>query len=383
MARSTKLVATLVGATALLAGCSFVSDTLFPSTEGGDPSQSRQVTTIPPSASESNPQPTLSASNAPPAVGTSSFQPQPVAPGSATGTEVGRKVQGIRDDVARLQTAITQENSELQSIRGQILQSSSSYHTTVGSMSAKLQAGTTPGNPTMVQQFNSAQAQLDVVSSQITKLNSLSTTVAGSASQAAYLQETIQATYALSGAVDEDHRQLGALSLDLSRTSALVDSLQNAVSQDISRQANYVADERRNLNSLAQAVKTGHATGNGLSSNQSSSPGLNRVSTNTGSAARGRPLVVIRFDRANVDYQSTLYSVINRALEREPNAAFDLVAVTPSKSAGQAGATTQARRNAEGVLRSLTGMGLPASRINLSATSNGDAQSNEVQIYVR
>jgi hypothetical protein len=382
MSRSTKLVATLVGATALLAGCSFVSDTLFPSTEGGDPSQPRQVTTIPPSAAESNSQPTLSQSNPPPSVGTNSFQPQPVAAGSATGTDVGRKVQGIRDDIARLQTAITQENGNLQSIRGQILQSSASYHTTVGSMSAKLQAGTTPGNPTMVQQFNSAQAQLDVVSSQITKLNSLSTTVSASASQAAYLQESIQATYSLSGAVDEDHRQLGALSLDLSRTSALVDSLQNAVSQDISSQANYVADERRNLNSLAQAVKTGHATGNGLSSNQAS-PGLNRVSTNNSSVSRGRPLVVIRFDRANVDYQSTLYSVINRTLEREPGAAFDLVAVTPSKNAGQAGATTQARRNAEGVLRSLTGMGLPASRINLSATSSGDAQSNEVQIYVR
>ncbi len=381
MARSTKLVATLVGATALLAGCSFVSDTLFPSTDAPDPS-SRQVTTIPPSASESNPQPTVSQSSPPPALGSGNFQPQPVASGSSTGTDVGRKVQGIRDDVARLQTAITQENSDLQSIRGQILQSSSSYHTTVGSMSAKLQSGTTPGNPTMVQQFNSAQAQLDVVSSQITKLNSLSTTVAASASQAAYLQESIQATYSLSGAVDEDHRQLGALSLDLSRTAALVDSLQNAVSQDISRQANYVADERRNLNSLAQAVKTGHATGNGLSSNQSA-PGVNRVAANSSSVARGRPLVVIRFDRANVDYQSTLYSVINRALEREPAAAFDLVAVTPSKSAGQAGATTQARRNAEGVLRSLTGMGLPASRINLSATSSGEAQSNEVQIYVR
>lgn len=382
MARSTKLVATLVGATALLAGCSFVSDTLFPSTEGPDPTQPRQVTTIPASASEYNPMPTLSQGNPPPAVGTGNFQPQPLSAGSATGTDVGRKAQGIRDDVARLQTAITQENSELQSIRGQILQSSSSYHTTVGSMSAKLQAGTTPGNPNMVQQFNSAQAQLDLVSSQLTKLNSLSTTVAASASQAAYLQETIQATYSLSGAVDEDHRQLGALSLDLSRTSALVDSLQNAITQDISRQANYIADERRNLNALAQAVKTGHAVGSGFSSNQSA-PGVNRVSTNSSSVARGRPLVVIRFDRPNVEYQSTLSSVISRALEREPNAAFDLVAVTPAKNAGQAGASTQARRNAEGVLRSLTGMGLPASRINLSATSSGETQSNEVQIYVR
>lgn len=373
MARTFKLVAT-VGAAALLAGCSVVSDALFPSTTGSDPSQ-RQVTTIPPAAGESNPAPTLSPANT-----ASSLQPQPVTPGSQTGTEVGRKVQAIRDDVARLQTAIGQQNAELQTIRNQILQSSQRYHTTVGAMSAKLQAGTTPGNPTMVSQFNSAQSDLDQVSAQLTRLNSLSTQVAGSASQAAYLQENIQATYTLSGAVDEDHRQLGVLALDLSRTASVVDRLQNEVSQDISRQANYVADERRNLNALAQAVKTGHIVGGSLSS---LSGGVSPASASSGVATRGRPLVVIRFDRPNVDYQQTLYSVVNRALEREPGAAFDLVAVTPQRNAGQAVAATQARRNAEGVLRSLTGMGLPANRINLSSRSSGDAQTNEVHVYVR
>jgi hypothetical protein len=369
MARTFKLVAT-VGAAALLAGCSLVSDTLFPSTTGTDPSQ-RQVTTIPPSPAESNPAPTLS-----PAAST-------VGSGnSPTGTEVGRKVQAIRDDVARLQTAITQQNGELQGIRNQILQASQRYHTTVGSMSAKLQAGTTPGNPTMVSQFNSAQTDLDQLSSQLTRLNSLSTTVAGSASQAAYLQENIQATYTLSGAVDEDHRQLSVLSLDLSRTSTLVDRLQNEVAQDISRQANYVADERRNLNALAQAVKTGHIVGGSLSS-RSDAGGASPASLSGNIASRGRPLVVIRFDRPNVDYQQTLYSVVNRALEREPNAAFDLVAVTPQRSAGQAAAATQARRNAESVLRSLTGMGLPANRINMSSRSSSDAQTNEVHVFVR
>jgi hypothetical protein len=375
MARSLKLVAT-VGAAALLAGCSLISDTLFPSTEGRDPSRPRQVTTIPPSPAESNPAPTLSAT-AP--IGSGNFQPQPVTPGSPTGTEVGRKVQAIRDDVARLQTAITQENGDLQGIRNQILQSSQRYHTTVGAMSAKLQAGTTPGNPTMVQQFNSAQSDLDQLGSQLTRLNSLSTTVAGSASQVAYLQETIQATYTLSGAVDEDHRQLNVLALDLSRTSAVIDRLQNEVTSDISRQANYVADERRNLNALAQGVKTGNIVGGSLSS-RSVAPSAASASS---SAVRRRPLVVIRFDRPNVDYQQTLYSVVNRALEREPSAAFDLVAVTPQRDAGQPAAMTQARRNAENVLRSLTSMGLPANRLNLSATSSADARTNEVQIYVR
>jgi hypothetical protein len=381
MARSIKLVAALVGLTALLAGCSMVSDTLFPSTEGRDPSGA-QINNIPASAAESNPQPTLTA-NTPPPVGTGSFQPQPVTPGSSTGTDVGRRVQSIRDDVSRLQGAINQENNDLQGIRNQIMQSSSSYHTTVGTMSARLQSGTTPGNPQVVQQFNSAQASLDQVSSQLTRLNSLSTTVAASASQAAYLQETIQATYALSGAVDEDHRQLGILSLDLSRTAAVVDRLQNDVSQDISRQANYVSDERRNLNALAQAVKTGHAVGS-LSSAAPIGAGPTRVSAAGGtSSARGRPLVVIRFDRNNVDYQSTLASVINRALERDPSASFDLVAVTPARNSGQPSVATQARRNAEGVLRSLTGMGLPASRINMSATSSNEVANNEVQVYVR
>ncbi|HTI88384.1 MAG TPA: hypothetical protein VL966_17420 [Alphaproteobacteria bacterium] len=376
MARSIQLVAA-VGVAALLAGCSAVSDTLFPSTQAPAPTSSSQSTSIPPSRAESNPQPTIT--EAPPSLGASNFQPRPVTPGTPTGTEVGRRVQSIRDDLSRLQGTIRQQNSDLQAIRGSILQASQRYHTTVGAMSAKLQAGTTPGNPQMVAQFNSAQADLDSISSQLTKLNSLSTNVAGSASQSGYLQETIQATYTLSGAVDEDHRQLNVLGDDLNRTTVLLDRLQNEVSQDVTRQANYVADERRNLNALSQAVKTGHMVGIGLSSRATTGP----VGRPTASAAtRGRPLVVIRFDRPNVDYQQTLNSVVNRALERDPGASFELVAVTPTRNEGAASAA-QARRNAEGVLRSLTGMGLPASRISMSSTSSADARSNEVQIYVR
>jgi hypothetical protein len=34
-------------------------------------------------------------------------------------------------------------------------------------------------------------------------------------------------------------------------------------------------------------------------------------------------------------------------------------------------------------MRSLTGMGLPADRISLSATTSPDIRSNEVRLYVR
>ena len=68
-----------------------------------------------------------------------------------------------------------------------------------------------------------------------------------------------------------------------------------------------------------------------------------------------------------------------------PNAAFDLVAVSPGigNPSQVALATNKSRRNAEGVLRSLTNMGLPSDRMSLSATTNPNAQVSEVHVYVR
>ncbi|MBT5414479.1 MAG: hypothetical protein HOK81_07765, partial [Rhodospirillaceae bacterium] len=103
------------------------------------------------------------------------------------------------------------------------------------------------------------------------------------------------------------------------------------------------------------------------------------------SAASGRPLVVIRFDNPNVQYEEALYTAMSRALERRPSATFELVAVAPTKgSSGEiALASANSKRQAEQVLRSLTNMGLPTDRISLSATTSSSARSNEVHIYVR
>jgi len=98
-----------------------------------------------------------------------------------------------------------------------------------------------------------------------------------------------------------------------------------------------------------------------------------------------RPLVIIRFDRPNVSYEQALYGAVKRALERRPDANFDLVAVSPNAgSPAQVALHTDAsKRNAANVVRSLTNMGLAADRISLSATTSASVQSNEVQIYVR
>ena len=147
---------------------------------------------------------------------------------------------------------------------------------------------------------------------------------------------------------------------DVNKTVVLITRLLDELSEDIARQSNYVANERGNLNTLALAIKNGELYGNSLSAR-----GFAATSVVGGGATGGgfampsgddRPLVVIRFDRRNVKYQKVLYDAVSRALERRPNARFELVAVSPRAGSTATAAlnTTAARKNAQAVLRALT-----------------------------
>jgi len=384
----------IIVATAMLGGCSFVDDNLMPVLTGEEPSEQTASGTqpsgypppqqIPPSPAESNPQPTLSPVPAPPPVSSGNYNAGPVTPGANTGTYVGQKVAGLRADLQRLQTNINQHNGELQQVRQQMAQDASSYYNLVASVNSRLQVGTTPGNPQLQAQWNSAQAALNRLGEDITRLNTISNATASDSALAAYILESVRAAYGLQGAVEEDHRQLATLENDCNRTVVLIDRLLNDISEDISRQSNYVSNERRNLTTLSFAIKNGELYGQSLSNRAYSGAAPQQVAS---ANARGdrRPLMVIRFDRANVAYEQALYTAVSRALERRPGAVFDVVAVAPSSGTpGQVALnTTSAKRNADTVVRSLTNMGLPAERINLSSTTSSSAQTSEVQIYVR
>ena len=101
--------------------------------------------------------------------------------------------------------------------------------------------------------------------------------------------------------------------------------------------------------------------------------------------AINRPLAVIRFDRPDVSYQGPLYEAVRQALERRPSTVFELVAVSPDR--GTSAQTTllasDARRNAERIMRELNSMGLPAGRMSLSVSTNANASTTEVHLYVR
>jgi hypothetical protein len=320
-----------------------------------------------------------------PSLGTTSFEPPGVTPGASTGTYVGRKVTELRDELRRLQAAISDGNQRLQGVRTSVIEDSQRYHGAIAGINTRLQVGTTPGNPILIQQFNAAEGDLDRLANDVIEMNKMVTSVNSNSNLASYLAEATRATFSLSGAVDEDHRQLAILQDEVDQTLVLIDRLLSELSQDIRRQTEYVASERSNLNLLASGIRNGEIYGSSFTNHAMIAPIGTPAPTPVAALASRRPLVVIRFDRPTVAYKEAVYNAVSKVIERRPNAAFDLVAVTPDQgSLGRIAVERhKARRSAEGVMRALVDMGLPTSRLALSAAASDTATVNEVHIYVR
>ncbi|MEX2644302.1 MAG: hypothetical protein WD270_12655 [Acetobacterales bacterium] len=393
--------AVICGAALFLGGCSFTEEALWPALTGESresaerPQQAQAIPGAQQQAQQPAPPPAMPEPNDPPSLGSNTFSPPQISAGSSTGTFVGQKVGQMRVELRQLQQSLAQHNQRLQEVRNQTVQNSQRYHGTVAAVSARLQVGTTPGNPILVQQWNKAQQELNQISNDIAQMNTLATAVAADSTLAAYLLESVRAAYSLSGAVEEDHRQLAILEDEVNRTVVVIDRLLNELSEDIARQSQYVENERTDLTTLALAIKNGELYGQSLRNRAFTSAAALGNAANadirssaigsTGPAPGQRPLVVVRFDRPNVEFKQALYTAVSRAIERRPEAAFDVVAVTPldGSPAQVAMGSTTAKRNAEKVVRALTEMGLPAERMELSAMNSPTAQSSEVHIYVR
>ncbi len=369
--------------TGSVAGCSFSEESLWPSLTGEDPAgEGTEETTM-----EGTEQPPVVVS-AQPTLGTATFVPTGVTPGQETGTFVGQKVMELRGELKNLQSAVTQHNQILQQVRAKVISDSQRYHNTVAAMNARLQVGTTPGNPILVQQFNNAQVDLDQIDQDITDMNKLGQAVATNSSMSAFLAESTSAAFNVSGAVDEDHRQLAILQDEINRTVVLIERLHKEVSRDVRRQSAYISTERSNLNLLSSGIRSGEIYGISLINQamaSASGSGQSNTAGNPLDTTGRRPLVVIRFDRTDIPYEQALYNAVKKVLERRPDATFDLVAVVPSHGdeATVALNSSKARRNAENVLRSLVDMGLPPARIAISGKTAQNTEVNEVHLYLR
>lgn len=382
--------ATLLLPTALLMGCSMdmqmpSMDSLWPSFLDKEPKISGpKAVKIRPSKGEKANQPLVSVGS-PPTLNSTNFIPPNITPGQQTGTFVGQKVRMLRSELKRMQSEITRQNNSLQQIRLQTKSNAQLYHKSIGSINSRLQVGSTPGNPFLVRQWNIGQQQLSKIDGDIGKMNSLANAVSGSSTMSSYLLETTRAAYGITGAVEEDHRQLAILEDEVNRTVVLIDRLLNELSEDIARQSAYVSNERSNLTTLSLAIKNGELLGSSLANRAYAPRNNSSMNSRLDPVSNRSPLVVIRFDRPNIQYKQALYTAVNQALKRRPDAGFDIVAVTAAQgsSARITVESNKAKRNTEAVLRSLSEMGLPLDRVRLSSKTSRSARSNEVHVFVR
>ncbi len=308
-------------------------------------------------------------------------------------TIAAEKMLTLRNDLEQLQVDLGEASTFLLKLEKFGQDVSAQYYADVGTISTQLQSGSTPGNPRLVKKLSDSQMSLEKLSQNLADLNSLALEIANQASISTFLLRETRATYKLHGSMESDHVKLAELEDRINNTIVIIDRLQNNVSDDITRTTAYLSSEQNNMRTLSLAVTNGDFYSKSLSNRPFTN--VAETSTLTQSAQSSpshppsvdnpRPLVKIKFDKANVDYQQPVYTALNATLDQYPNARFELVAVQPisGNAAFQAIEGTRARRNAENVLRSLVQMGLQQERLDLSTAESEHAITNEVHIYVR
>ncbi len=405
---------------ALLSGCSFTNDMLSsapdpqetPAPQSPAPAPAPATAAPKPSGSSSFTQrfpwlPTLSApdprgdaaavsdaSAAPPSQ--PSPPPPPLAPSvsaaparspsAASTTSVStvapppalNRPVALRNDLLRLQDDVAQHSSELRHLRAQIDDQTGKVDTLASGIETRLKSTNVPNDPQLLNDWNQAETQLNRTSESILRLNNISSWATTDAALASYVMQAIRSAQGDPTIGESDRRQLARLAGEADHAGVAVDQLVTETSGEIASRNLFVATAHRRLASL----QSGIAAGQHAASVASLPRGAGAYSAASLAApASRRALVTIRFDRPNVAYEEELYWAMRTALERRPEVAFDIVAVSPPGASGANAAASE--RNVESVVQSLSGMGLPADRMRLSAETLADASGNEIRIYAR
>ena len=310
----------------------------------------------------------------------------------ASGTFVGQKIDPLKTDFTSVGDAFNVHRDSYEEVKSRVYGAATEFFGTVAAINTKLQLGTTPGNPVLVRQYDQAQGELDNIEEYLREINLLNQKVNADAGVVALLKSTINKVLRLAGAIDQDHRQLEVLEDDVEKLEIDIARLINEITEEISRQAGFAKIENQNLLVMAVAIRNGEAMGTGI---------LNRSFLAAQALAdagppdqqlevpqvniSGLPLVVIRFDDPDINYEKTLFDAIGITVDKKPDANFGLVAVAPigKNEAETRINSSKVKKYAERVLRSLVSFGLPSKKVALTAKTSGDVVVPEVHIYVQ
>ena len=309
-----------------------------------------------------------------------------------SGTFVGQKINPLKEDLFAVDDAFLTHRSSYEEVKSRVYGASTEFYGTVAAINTKLQLGTTPGNPTLVRQYDQAQTELDKIEEYMREINLLNQKVNADAGVVALLKGTLNKTLRLAGAIDQDHRQLEVLEDNTEKLEIDISRLINEITEEISRQSGFAKIENQNMLVMAVAIRNGEAMGTGI---------LNRSFLAAQALAyagppdaqldvpqvniTGLPLVVIRFDDPDINYEKTLFDAIGTTVDKKTDATFGLVAVAPiGKNEGETRInSSKVKKYAERVLRSMVSFGLPSKKVALTAKTSGDVVVPEVHIYVQ
>lgn len=180
-----------------------------------------------------------------------------VEPVNPTGTSVGTKVAELKKALQGVETksaSLTQATRELYE---KAITEINKYYTATGEIEAKLQPGTTPANPKLVELRNRALQQLDQIAHTIGTMNGLISGFSEASQQVKVLSSSIQATLQVPGAVDEDHANLLLMSGVLKQLEGVITQILSIINTNTQRQNEWLTAERVRFATLSSAIDRG------------------------------------------------------------------------------------------------------------------------------
>ena len=302
-------------------------------------------------------------------------------------TYVGQRILEMQEEFLKLDADIKQGEDSFEELKFNGIKSAENYHSIVAAIAARLQIGTTPGNPILLNQYEQAQTELAEVGAQGQNLVDVGNQIALFSTRVSYLLEQARSAKKLRGAVDEDHRNLSSFQDTLKRRNVDVLRTLEDLNETVRRRDIFLAAERRRLTQLANAISIGESFGLGLGTlgslpaindNQNSEQGKRSESI----SVSPNPIAIFRIDEQD-NYEQSLFGAISATLDKAPQSRFTLVAV--SSSAGnpseQAERAANARNDVSKLISSLISMGMPADRISVSSLSVANVENTEVRLY--
>jgi hypothetical protein len=300
-------------------------------------------------------------------------------------TYVGQRILEMQNEFNKLDNEISEKKISFDLLKSNGIKSAENYHSIVGAIAARLQIGTTPGNPILLDQFENAQTELASVSAQGQNIVDVGNKISLLSTRVSYLLEQARAAKKLRGAVDQDHRDLSSFQDTLKRRSVDVMRSLEELNETIRRREIFLAAERRRLTLLANAISIGESFGTGLGTVKSLpvSNENNSYDQKSQSSVSPSPIAIFKIRSESENYHQDLFGAVSAVLEKAPKAKFTLVAV--SSSAGNASKQAERAANAKldvgKLISSLIAMGMPVDRLSVNSLSVASIENTEVRLY--